>query len=148
MATHSRPTPEGTLLKDALLRSGLSQRKAAERAGISETRWRQIVAGYQRVGGQEVAVTAPAETIARMALVLDVGADDLRQARRDDAAEVLAVLSEPPRAVRYDDDPHIRAVADLLATLPADAQREVLRRVQERRAQEQGHNEGTSSRSA
>lgn len=44
----------------------LSVRKAAEMAGMSEGRWRQIVLGYQSAGGHKIPVVGPAETIQRM----------------------------------------------------------------------------------
>lgn len=44
----------------------LSVRKAAEMAGMSEGRWRQIVLGYQSAAGHKIPVVGPAETIQRM----------------------------------------------------------------------------------
>lgn len=82
--------PEGRLLADALKRDGRSANKAAEEAGISGTRWRHIVNGYQPVGrGQFVEVVGPASTLARMARTLDVTAAELEAAGRADAAEEL-----------------------------------------------------------
>lgn len=67
---------------------------------MSEARWRQIVSGYQMVSGHPVPVTAPAETIARMAQALvSVTPEQLEEAGRTDAAEelrTLAPLDEPP----------------------------------------------------
>lgn len=81
------------MLAAALKRSKLSVRKAAPRADISEGRWRQIVNGYQSIGkGVYAPVSAPPETLARMAAVLDLTPGDLRKAGRDDAATELEDL--------------------------------------------------------
>jgi transcriptional regulator with XRE-family HTH domain len=93
MSTRPAPTPEGELIKDALKRTRLSARRAAERAGISEGRWRQIVNGYQTVTrGQHVPVTGPAETVARMAHVVGVTPEQLEGVQRADAAAELRLL--------------------------------------------------------
>ncbi|MER6630116.1 helix-turn-helix transcriptional regulator [Streptomyces sp. NPDC000987] len=127
------PPPEAVLLKEALQRKRLSGREAARRAGVSDTWWRNITRGYQTVSGTAVAVRGPADTVARMAQVIDVTADQLRNAGREDAAEALERLAAPPTAAsqptQYANDPHIGAIAALLATLPPEAQEEVLRRV-------------------
>jgi hypothetical protein len=125
--------PEALLIKEALRRSRLSGRAAAKRAALGETRWRQIVNGYSDVGGGvRVPVVAPAETLARMAQVVGVTPDELRQAGRADAAEELAALGgspSPTSATNFASDPQLDAIATLLATLPPEAQDEVLRRV-------------------
>ncbi|MGA5599544.1 helix-turn-helix domain-containing protein [Streptomyces griseoincarnatus] len=127
------PPPEARLIKEALRRARLSAREAARRAGISETRWRQIANGYQDVGkGVRVPTTGPADTLARMAQVAGVTADQLRQAGRPDAADELAELESqaaPASTAGFAGDPQIDAIATLLATLPPEAQDEVLRRV-------------------
>jgi hypothetical protein len=69
MATRQRPTsdpwPLGTYLRDQ--RGKMSIREAARRADISESRWRQVEAGVQKMaGGIEVPVHPRAETIASM----------------------------------------------------------------------------------
>ena len=77
----------------------LSIRKAAERAGISEGRWRQIVKGYQGTGTGRLPVVAPDETIARMALAVGVTDSQLDETGRPEAAQVLRQLlaaSEQP----------------------------------------------------
>lgn len=52
----------------------MSKRQAARRAGISEGRWRQIVAGYQSAGGgHSIPVNPKRETLLKMAAA--VGAD-------------------------------------------------------------------------
>lgn len=131
--TTPTPPPEAALLKEALQRKRLSGREAARRAGVSDTWWRNIVRGYQTVSGTPVPVKGPAETVARMAQVIDLTPDQLRDAGREDAAEALERLAPPPASASqpsaYADDPHISAIAALLATLPPEAQDEVLRRV-------------------
>ncbi|GLY78283.1 hypothetical protein Airi01_065500 [Actinoallomurus iriomotensis] len=85
--------PEGELIERAQKLSGLSQRKAAPRAGISENRWRNIVSGYQTVSaGVYAPVTGPPDTVARMARAVGVTAEQLDQAGREDAAEELRRL--------------------------------------------------------
>lgn len=91
--TKPEPPPEATVLKRALNAQPLSARKIAERVGISDTRLRHIVNGYQPVGqGQYLAVRAPDATIARIAEVLDVSPDELRAAGR---AEAAGWMSDP-----------------------------------------------------
>lgn len=68
----------------------LSQRKAAELAGLSEGRWRQIVAGYQSISaGVYATVRGPAETLANMARAVGVTAEQMSAAGRDDVAQML-----------------------------------------------------------
>lgn len=71
------------------MRPSLSARKAADRAGLSEGRWRQIVKGYQSTGGGRIPVVGPAETVARMAQVVGLSPDELAEAGRPDAADEL-----------------------------------------------------------
>src|SRR5437879_5473240 len=94
------PAPEGTLIAQALRRSGLSARQAAIKARISDGRWHQIVKGYQNVGAGEYArVRGPAETVARMADVVGVTPAQLIDAGRPDAAQALDEIQsrEVPR---------------------------------------------------
>ncbi|WP_405583674.1 helix-turn-helix domain-containing protein [Streptomyces sp. NBC_01190] len=89
--------PEGELIKAALKTSPFSQRQAALRAGISETRWRQIVSGYQAVGGEKVPFRSRDETLARMAHVVGVSPGDLTEVGRPDAAAaLLAIEADKP----------------------------------------------------
>ncbi|HEY9371000.1 hypothetical protein [Streptomyces sp.] len=90
MSQRPDPPPEGTLLKAALTKSGLSARSAAAAAGISEGRWRQIVSGYQTISaGVYAPVRGPKETVARMANVVGLSPALLEEAGRSDAADVL-----------------------------------------------------------
>lgn len=57
--------PLGTYLREQ--RGRMSIREAARRADISESRWRQVEAGYQQMaGGVQVPVHPRAETVAAM----------------------------------------------------------------------------------
>lgn len=127
MSTRPSPPPEAAVLKAGLKRSRKTARAAAHQADLSEARWRQILSGYQSVGGQYVSVRAPADTLARMAQAVGVTPAELRGAERADAADELAVLLEQPGGGLQPSTPTIGAVANLLATLPPEAQDEVLR---------------------
>lgn len=73
--------------------TGRSIRQLAANAGISDTRWRHVVKGWQPGrGGVKVDVRAPALTLARMAAVVGVDPDDLAVAGRDDASALMAKL--------------------------------------------------------
>jgi hypothetical protein len=84
--------PEGELIKQALKKAKLKQWQAAERAGISTTRWRQIVTGYQSVHGVKATIEGPDETVARMADAVHVTPEQLEGAGRAGAAEALREL--------------------------------------------------------
>lgn len=88
--------PEGALIEQAREAHvpRLSMRAAATAAGISDGRWRQIVNGYQSAGaGQYITVIGPPETIARMAKVVGLNADQLTDVGREDAAAELLRLN-------------------------------------------------------
>lgn len=89
------PPPEAVLIEKLRrgIKPSLSIRRAAERAEVSEGRWRQIEKGYQQVG-QDVQVAAQArpETLARMARVVGATPEALTGAGRDDAAQALRAL--------------------------------------------------------
>lgn len=95
MSEQAGPPPEGALITAALKRRKLSARAAASKAGISETRWRQITSGYQTVSGQRIPVRAPADTVARMAQVAGVTPEELVGVARADAANELRDLPPP-----------------------------------------------------
>lgn len=98
MDDRPEPTPEGKLIGEAQRRLRWSNRKAATAAGISEGRWRQIVAGYQtpRKGVYIPVTDVPAATIARIAEVVGVTPAELEGARRPDAADSLRELMAKP----------------------------------------------------
>ncbi len=87
--------PEGKVIADAAEQIGTSVRQLAAKAGISDTRWRQIVSGTQPTGrGQYLEIIAPAKTLARMAQAVELGPEDLEAAGRSDAADELRRLIE------------------------------------------------------
>lgn len=99
MTDRPEQRPEGRLIGVALKRSRLSGRRAAELAGMSEGRWRQIVSGYISISkGVYAPVEGPAETVAKMAKVVGVTPEQLKEAGRADAAEELRELTTTPRA--------------------------------------------------
>ncbi|MGY3199827.1 helix-turn-helix domain-containing protein [Streptomyces sp. TE5632] len=127
------PPPEAALIKAALKRKRIRVEDAARQAGISKSRWSQIIAGYQSVGGQRIEVRAPDETLARMCLAVGVTSTELAETGRAEAAGILAELetteSPAPAATGHASDARINAIAALLEDLPPDAYEEVLRRV-------------------
>lgn len=75
------------------VRPRLSIRAAAKDAGISDSRWHQIIKGYrQETHDLRVPVRAPADTLARMARTVRATPDQLREAGREDAAIELEEL--------------------------------------------------------
>jgi hypothetical protein len=89
---HTTPgqTPEGRLIEQAAKYSGQSARALAANAGMSDTRWRQVVRGWQPgADGNQVEARASAVTLARMALAVGVTAQQLTTAGRSDAAQQL-----------------------------------------------------------
>lgn len=104
--------PEAKLIEE--LREGvrpkLSVRKAADSAGISEGRWRQIAKGYNQVSKDTyVPSIAPADTLARMARVVGAVPDQLRAVGREDAATELAKIERDAEV-----DKHADAIMDAL----------------------------------
>jgi hypothetical protein len=98
MAERPSPLPEGDLIRIAQKEAGLSARQAAVLADISESRWRQIVSGVQRVSGGDARVRGPAETVARMARAVRLTPERLAKVRPD-AAQALKELNDRPDAV-------------------------------------------------
>jgi hypothetical protein len=119
-AERPEPPPWGVLLASGLATAGLSARRAARQAGISEGRWRQIASGYQVVSpGVYAPVRGPAGTVAAMAAVAGLTPAQLRAAGRDDAARLLAARDASDRGDLLD---RIRALSgnqarDLLAQI-------------------------------
>lgn len=103
METPGDPPPEGQVIEEAREKRRLSQNKAAEQAGLSGTRWRQIVTGVASGGkGIQIPVHGRAETVARMAQVVGVAPEQLAEVGRDDAAEVLRTLAATPEEPNRD----------------------------------------------
>lgn len=133
MSEHAGPPPEGALISAALKRRRLSARAAAPRAGISETRWRQITSGYQTVSGQRIPVRAPDDTLARMAQVAGVTPEELIEAGRAEAADEL-------RSLPTDDEPPGRATAEELEARVERLERELAELREERRQEREQEN--------
>lgn len=84
------PTPEGRLIEEAAKASGRSTRQLAANAGMSDTRWRQVVRGWQEnAAGKVIEARASDEALARMAYVVKVEPGQLIEAGREGAAEAL-----------------------------------------------------------
>lgn len=81
----AQQSPEGRLIEEARDRLGISQNEAAERAGMSGTRWRQIVYGNAGPMTSRRGVA----TLARMARVVGVRHEHLDEAGRTDVADDL-----------------------------------------------------------
>jgi hypothetical protein len=76
------------MIDEATKASGRSVRALAANAGMSDTRWRQVVKGVQPgPGGKLVEARASATSLARMAIAVGLSPEQLEQAGRDDAAE-------------------------------------------------------------
>jgi hypothetical protein len=134
--------PEGKLLQEAQKASGRSIRQVAEAAGMSDARWRQIVKGWMRPAPDVVtAVVAPATTLAKMAIVVDVTAEDLRRAGRDDAAAILAPFAEAAKLSASEATPPAGQVADEIdmiyasESMTAEQKLKAIRQVLQLRAQ-------------
>lgn len=100
-ADTSMQRPEGALIAAHLAaHPGLrSVGAAAALAGLSRSRWAQVVIGHdgRRAGAREP-VVANARTLARMAAAVGVSAQQLAGAGRGDAAQALAEIEahRPP----------------------------------------------------
>lgn len=98
----NKETPEGKVIAAATKASRKSVRRAAEEAGISEGRWRQVVKGYQSVSADvTIPVRAPAGTLAKMAQAVNVSAEELRSAGREDAARELVELEDNAKGYQW-----------------------------------------------
>lgn len=86
------PPPESKLIAEARKRlwPNLTMARAAQLAGISPSRWRNIENGWRWVGkGTPRAETTPAPTLAAAARVVDLKPRDLIRVGRHDAAKEL-----------------------------------------------------------
>lgn len=125
--------PEGRLLAAATEHSGLSIREASRRAGISYGRWRQITSGVQHVSpGEFAAVHAPARTLAKMAAVVGVTAEQMEtEGQRPDAAQAMRdadrreVTAPAPSRSAFPLPPPTPDMARLLAPFLTEAETRV-----------------------
>lgn len=125
MEDQDRPAqrPEGHLIYTAA--RGRSATTLATLAGISATRWRHIVNGYQPMGaGQNLVVVAPPGTLARMARAVGVTPEQLAEVGRDDAAAELRALTELEAPPRRADTPPLPAELDDLIAIYVSADEE------------------------
>lgn len=97
MSVHPQAPPEAALIRqrrEAAIPE-MSRRQAAAKAAISPSQWSDVERGYKRAGsGVVVPVQSTADTLARMARVVGVSADDLAAAGRQDAARQLRSLDQ------------------------------------------------------
>jgi len=114
-------TELGRMLEQARNDLGLSLREVGRRSGMSEGRWRQIVAGTQPSGGRTIPVNVGPRTIASMALAVSA---DVRQAlllggfeRSPEQADLLVsdihAGKRPPAARNFDLDFELERAAYL-----------------------------------
>jgi transcriptional regulator with XRE-family HTH domain len=113
---HPMP-PYGVLIEAAREDAGLSRREAARRAGISDSWWRYVAAGWQNGP-----LAGTPDTVAAMARAVGVTPDDLEnEGERPDAARVLRgmlLADAPPQPpARWDEEPQGDAA---WALFPAD----------------------------
>lgn len=139
-------TALGEMLEQAREARGLSKREAARRANISEGRWRQIVAGYQRAGGVEVPANPRAETVINMANAVGV---DVRKALDAAGLKQVALHHEVhlfDSAVATDsvtatvtraDDPVEKLIREIYADekMPEERKQELVRLIRRAEAQ-------------
>lgn len=133
METRSGQPPEGRLIEEARERLNISQNQAAKRAGMSGTRWRQIVYGEASGGpGIKNPVHGNAETIARMATAVKISAEQLTEVGRDDAAEERIKLlreesGQPETAADpKPEDPQLRRLLELWPRIPGEGRQSLL----------------------
>ena len=79
-------TPEGRLIAERREKSGWSWRQLAQEIGISDTQLRSWVYGKDQRGD----VYFPASGLSFAALVVGISEDEMREARRTDAADLMA----------------------------------------------------------
>ncbi|MFN6547941.1 hypothetical protein [Mycolicibacterium nivoides] len=101
----------------------LSARAAASEAGISASRWTQIVRGYkQETKDLRIPVRAPADTLARMATVVQASPEELDAVGRSDAADIMrAAIDRMDEALRQQpthDSPAVTAISNAAETMP------------------------------
>ncbi|MCU1647113.1 MAG: hypothetical protein JWN03_7388 [Nocardia sp.] len=82
--------------------AGLSKREAAKRAGISESRWRQLEAGHETVRGQTYPVKTTPETVAHIADAVGASREELLEAAGFDPAMADIPDAITPQTVKVD----------------------------------------------
>ncbi|MCC9686945.1 helix-turn-helix transcriptional regulator [Streptomyces sp. MNU103] len=95
--TRPEPPREAPLIDAARRRARITVREAARQSRVSEAHWRQIISGYESLGGGEYReVHAKPETLARIAQVVGITPDQLIKVGRDDAARALEEITPDP----------------------------------------------------
>ena len=129
--TETRP-PEAVLIRRARLASKLSPEDAAPQTGVIKARrWRQIedgAAGGRPTRGED-------DVIAHMAAVVGVTPDQLTEAGRSEAAEILREI-ERRRALTVVPDNETSAYLGLPPDMTIEERRTVLNYLEVRRAAE------------
>jgi transcriptional regulator with XRE-family HTH domain len=91
-------TKLGELIEQGRAELRISAREAARRAGISPTRWRQVVTGEQSKNGRPVPVNPTARTVVAMALAVRVApAEALAAAGHAAPRDLAALVSDVQR---------------------------------------------------
>lgn len=100
-ANDYEPTQVAQLIEQFRKSASLSVRKAANIADISESRWRQIAKGYQQATKEvRVPVNAPPETLARMAMAVDMRSGNLlSQDYVDELSKQVAKIMEDSEVI-------------------------------------------------
>jgi hypothetical protein len=89
------PPPEATLIGLARKAAGLSVPAAVRRTTedvIGQARWSQIESGYENKAGRPVPVRGRDDTVAHMSFAVGVTPEELEDAGRPDAADVLRII--------------------------------------------------------
>lgn len=122
-------TPLGHLLEEHRAALGLSGREAARRAGISESRWRQVVSGVQPTSGKTVPVNPRPRTVVAMAQAVHASPRDALEAAGLDPARLEAMLSDTSHTAKpgFDVAEEIGRVTRL--RIPADTRLLLIRRI-------------------
>ena len=108
-SAHPVPPVEAELIRQRreAMDPGMSRRQAAAKTGISPSHWSDVERGHKKAGtGVVVPIRATAKTLARMARVVGVSADDLAAAGRRDAAR------------QFRDVEHERGLRQRIAAVP------------------------------
>jgi hypothetical protein len=105
------------LISDRRERLGMSKRTAAALASISEARWRQLENGYREIRGVPVTEEAPEPTLARMALAVRLGPQDVEPYSPRAAQMLSDLLAERDAAGRRDADDAARMIDALDGSL-------------------------------
>lgn len=138
----TRP-PVAQLIYEHRIKTGLSIRQAAARAGISEGSWRRTESPRK--------LTRTPETIAKMAGAVGVTGDQLEAAGWQQAAEVLAALDQPAPAAEPVSYADLVRLVDRQEVAIARLERNIdriLGRRENRDDEEEGEHEDNGSRNA